>query len=348
MSKTILRINASSLVLSRCTLSWYRTIVQGYKPPHKPAKVVYGIASHKFIDVSCRSGGRIDLARDAALKSFRVPKISNAKMAHLEDENHFIGQCYNTWQNHIQTDQTFDLLSINRKCWWCRGNGVDDVDVEVGKSPVVTYCKYCEGTGERQEPATEVTFSIKYFEDENFIVYLEGTIDKIGQIRKGCFALGDYKFTSVWDKDSYLSSYEMAAPLRFYALSLKLMAEKYPDSMLGKIGATRVGAFIEGIFLKPKVTEITYERSDVFQYTDDDLGMFVTTLDNAIRRLMDSILSNSWHLKEGILNGTCDNKNKFGKCDYYIPCRAGKPEIEKVILARDFIQKPYDPLHHQD
>lgn len=338
MPKQILRVNASSLVLSRCTLAWYRTIVEGYKQPLLPARVVYGIASHKFVDVMFKSEGRMDLAVEAAKRSFLIPKITDRKATHLEDANHLIGQCHNTWHDYVQKDHGFEHLMLNSKCWWCDGTTL----IHDNK------CQYCNDTGERLQPATEVTFSIKYYEDEHFIIFLEGTIDKIGKIKNGCYAIGDYKFTSRWNKDEYLDEYEQSAPLRFYRFSLSLMAEKYPESILGQIGATRVGAFIDGIFLKPKTSEITYDRSTVYMFPDSDMDDFRFNLDGKLHHLMDAIRSNQWHHKEGIVNGTCINKNPYGKCDYYFPCKSGSPETEAILLKRDFVQKPYDPLHHND
>jgi len=338
--KQTIKINASSLILSRCVLQWHRVIVQGYKSKVEGASLRYGVAAHEFIDSMMKSKGRMDIAYVNALKEFDKPKIDKAPF--LSDRNHFIGLCNSLWVSYILKDKSFEILEIKSKCWWCGGQRWNGENALTSQEA----CSHCQGTGTRLQPATEVTFSIPYYEDEHFIILLEGTIDKIGKIVGGCYALGDWKFTSSYKVDEYLSEYETAAPIRFYAFALKLMHRMFPDSVLGQIGKTNIGMFIDGVFLKSKVMECTWQRSDVFQFTDADFDEFKVLLDAAIQKLLTAIRNNTWQQKEGFLNGNCNNANKYGKCSFYFPCKVNNPQISQMMLARDFVQREYDPLHH--
>ena len=337
--KIVVRINASSLVYSKCTKHWHLVIVDGYKEKVGKAAAIYGVAAHAYINTMFKTSGRIDLARKDALAAFNVPKNDNRQQKYLSDEKHLLGTCFNLWDDWIEKEKDFDHLMINSKCYWCDGEGKDSESGFV--------CTHCKGAGSTQQPATEVTFSILYYEDAFYEVWLEGTADKIGKIKNGCYAIGDYKTTSSSDDKEYLANYEMSAQLRFYVLSLKLMAEKYPDSILGQIGATRIGAFIDGVFVRSNTVNNTYARSTVYIFKDEDLAEFRVLLDNAIQKLLTAMTLGTQYRREGIFNGACEPK--FGsKCPFWFVCMSGSKEIEKLMLARDFKQKQYNPLKHND
>lgn len=343
MSKRIIKINASSLPLSKCIKSWVLTIIEGYKSPVQPANLIYGVAGHAFIDTMFKTDGRMDEAYNECRRAFNVPKYDIQRQMYLSSESHLFPTLLNYWTDYISKDSGFQLLQINSRCWWCDGKGYVD-----GETTPTEQCEHCAGTGSRMNPATEVTFSIKYYEDEQYEVWLEGTIDKIGKIKGGCYAIGDYKFTSTKDKKGYFADYQMSQQLRFYVLSLKLMGRMYPESVLGQIGQTRLGAFIDGIFLYPSAPDNEYGRSDVFAFTDDDLAEFQLLLDRAIKRLLDALTNNTWDVREGIFNGACKKSGYSQKCAFWFPCLTGNKEIEQLKLAKDFVKKTYDPLHHNE
>jgi hypothetical protein len=251
--------------------------------------------------------GDMALARDNALAAFRVPKIESPKALYLSDERHMIYTGFDVWNNYALTDESFDLL------------------------------KMPDG-----KPATEVTFSIPFYEDDIIQANICGTEDSIGTIRHGCHAIRDWKTTSHWDAQSYLEGYRMSHQLRFYVLSLKIMHRHFPDSVLGKIGGTKVGAFIDAIFLKDKASEMKVMRSAVFQFSDGDMTSFEQSLVRRLRQLSEAIADGSVMLKEGIVNNTCELK--YNKCPYYAVCAVQNPDIENLLLLKNFDKRPYDPL----
>lgn len=301
-------INSSSLKYTVCPLAWKRVAIDGNYEQITSAKIVYGSAVHKFIEQMYRTGS-LQTARDEALKTFRVPKIDDRKSAHMSDEKHLLNTCLDVWNNYAcRKDEQFELLQLP--------NG---------------------------QPAVEMTFSIPYFERGNFEVSLCGTIDKIGKFKNGMYAIGDWKTTSSYDSAKYLSSYRMSPQLRFYRFALTLMGRKHPESLLGKIGNSTVGCFIDGIFLKPKSIDNKCERSEVFQYNDMDT--FEGSLYKTVNALLDCVEQNQYP-KLGVVNGACEQR--YGKCQFYHACCADNDKIAEMILKRDFSQKPYDPLKRND
>lgn len=343
MNKVTLNLNASSLPYTNCIKRWYLTTVSGYRERQFGAALVYGLSIHKFVDLMYKTRGHTPTAREAMLRVFRQPKWDNKKSIHLSDERHLTITAYNLWEFYVQQDSTYDLLMINQKCWACNGSGVDDVDQEVGKSPVVTPCSKCEGTGNIVAPATEVDFSFKYYEDEFIIVNMCGTIDKVGKIRNGCGAVGDWKNTSDHNPDAYLEAYERSAQLRFYLLALKVMARLHPETILGQLGSQQCGAFIDGIFLRPKPMDNIYKRSEVYQYKG--LDIFESMLQDKIQKFSNAIRDGKQLQQEGLVNGACRG-GKYA-CPYVNVCANDGP-VEKLLLTRDFIQTPYDPLRFHD
>lgn len=323
-------------------LQWYRICIEGYKLPAQPAASIYGVATHKYIDTMYKTQ-RPDLARDACLLEFRKPKYDNRKSLHLSDEYHLLPTCMNLWEDYVKKDKEYYLIMLNQECPWC--GGVGSIESLLGETQFVP-CVHCSSLGTMLLPASEVTFEIEYYEDDFIKVILCGTIDGIGKITNGCYAVRDFKTASSGEQDEYLDNYEMSAQLRFYVFSLILMHRLHPQSPLGQIGGTRVGAFIDGVFIKPKVVNNEYVRSKVFQFPEDEMAEFEFNLNELIKKISKYIETGLWQKREGIVNGTC--KSGYRKCDFWFPCHTGNKQISDTLLKRDFIQKPYDPLHHND
>ena len=313
MSKVILKLNATGLKTSVCDYRAWLTMVQGYYSGTLSSKIIYGVALHKYFDTMYQERGHIGKARDAALKAFNRPMTHDKKAMHYSDSTHMLASAYDAWEFHISKDQEFQTIMLPD-----------------GK------------------PATEVTFSIGgYYEDEYLRVDLEGTIDRLGKITGGVYAINDFKSTGTWDQIGYLKKYALAQQMRFYILAIKLMAESDPESVLGQIGKTDIGYCIDGIFIKPKPCDNVYKRSEVFMVKD--LPEFRESLDSKIQdlsRMLARVREGKKPLKTGIVNGGCEGK--WGMCNFWNICKSQDPAIADMLLARDFKQKPYNPLAHNE
>jgi len=122
------------------------------------------------------------------------------------------------------------------------------------------------------------------------------------------------------------------------------MAALEPDSILGQIGKTNTGAFIDAIFIKPSLNDTSYGRSSVFTYRDSDLDAFRLTLDDQCKRLSQAIKT-GYLPQEGLVNGSCEGK--WGKCKFWNVCNSSE-DIAKVLLARDFKTRHFDPLNYNE
>lgn len=317
MSKINVNLDSTVLGTSACILNLKRSVLGeiengqptgGYREKLNGASMVYGIAVHKFIDTMYKTGGHYPTARTEAEKAFLIPKIENRKSAWLCDPKHLITTCFNLWTGFCETEGSFDLLLLGDK------------------------------------PATEITFSIPFYEDDIVVVNLCGTIDKVGKFKNGCYAIGDWKTTSQYDTDSYFTQYELSRQLRIYTLACSLMAQREPESTLGRIGATSMGSFIDAVFLKPKANDVVVRRSDVFQYSDGELETFKEVLLMKCQQLSMAIMINHFP-KEGILNGSCESK--WGKCKFWNCCK-NNDTVAQVLLKRDFVQWNFSPLNYNE
>lgn len=307
--KIEVNIDSTSLGDSSCILKWHRRVVDGYSSKLMGDSMVYGIAVHKFIDMMYKTSGIYPKAMAAAKDLFlRLPTISNPKKPWLRDPNHLTTTCYTVWSTYVEQEASFDVLML--------GEGA----------------------------ATEQTFSIPIYEDDYIIVRLTGTIDTLGKFKNGVFAIRDWKTTSSWDNKGYMQQYEMSRQLRIYTLACKLMAKLHPESALGKIGATKMGAFIDAIFLNAEANKTTFQRSEVHQYSDTEIDEIQMMLEDQCRKLSHAVKT-GYLPKEGIVNGTCDGK--YGKCMYWHVCKSN-PQVGALLLGRDFIQKPFNPLAYNE
>ena len=314
-----INIDSTSLGSSGCILNFKRTTfgelvdskldpLGAYKSTSS-SSMIYGVAVHKFIDTMYKTGGNFPIARDEALKCFHVKKTPpSERSSWLADHKHLISTCYNTWNEYVEKESSYDVLMLGDK------------------------------------PATEITFRIPFFEDEYVKIYLCGTIDTIGKFKNGCFAIRDWKTTSSYNKEDYMSSYRLSRQLRIYTLACKLEAASHPDSVLGRIGNTKMGAFIDGIFLKAKANDTEYMRGEVYQFSDDDLNATKLMIINFCQDLSLHVKHNHWP-KQGILNGSC--VGLYGRCRFWNVC-ASNDAVGNMLLARDFTRKYYDPLNFND
>jgi hypothetical protein len=310
MTKIEINIDSTSLGRSGCILHFYRHVVAGYTHKALGASLLYGIGVHKFIDVMFQTNGLYPKAMEKALEMFRLPAVEDKKKEWLRNEIHFRAVCFNFWEQWIKEDPNFEVI--------LKPNG---------------------------KPATEVTFSFKFYEDDYVIINLCGTIDSIGKFKNGCYAIRDFKTTASWNQPDYWKQYEMSRQLRLYTLACKIMAQREPDSVLGKIGAQKMGAFIDGIFLDPKANDTKFARSVVYQYGDNDIKQFEQLLVGVCKRI--SYATKTQELpKEGLVNGNCESKwsdGEKGKCDFWNVCKSNI-DVGNILLNRDFIRKPFNPL----
>lgn len=335
--KLVIETSSTALGYTHCIKAFSNTVVSGYWQPNG-SSAIYGVALHKYVDTMFRTNSNFRKASDAALKVFQVQKVSEDKYPWLDNHKHMLSTCFNTWTGYISEDKSFDRIIIKVKCFDCNGTGLIPVSETSG------ICNTCQGKGLIDGPATEVTFRIKIYEDDHIIVYLNGTIDSLGQIRNGCFAIGDFKTTKSWNKKEFLERFRLSRQLRVYVLACKLESQNHPDSILGKIGATRMGAFIDGIFLKPNSNDTEYQRSEVYQFREDDIAGTHKMILDFCKKLSDAIRLN-YFPKEGILHGTCIQYNK--ECKFAAIC-ANNETLGQVLLNKYFVKKKYDPLHYND
>ncbi len=321
MKKLEITIDSTSLGYSNCILNFHRTIVgsinqegeiEGGYRRIPSAAMIYGVAGHGYINAMFRSNCDIDYSQDIARQAFDVPKEEAKDPAtYLNDVRHLLTTCYYVWDTFISKDP-LELIQINR-------------DGKMG-------------------PATEINFKLLIYEDDFCVINLAGTMDALGKFIGGCYTINDLKFTRAWNKEEYLDDYELSRQLRIYVMACKLMADREPDSTIGKVGATKMGACISGIFLKPNPLNTEFKRSKVFLYSANDLADFS-------RQVLDFCARYSKHLqenyfpKEGILNGTCDGKWKH--CAFWNVCKS-PDNVGQIILKRDFKRKIWNPLCFND
>ena len=307
--QTEINLSSSALGHAGCMLNLHRTVVEGYKEKAMASRMVYGVGVHKFIEVMYKTGGHIPTAREEAIKAFTsIPIIDDRKSMHLSDVNHMHTVALFVWQLVVQKDTEFDILELNGK------------------------------------PAVEVTYSLPIFEDEVAKFNWCGTIDRLGKIRGGCYVIKDWKTTSSWNPKDYFTKFEMARQPRGYILALKMFAELYPDSALGKIGVTKIGAQFDGVFVKPAINDVKFGKSIVFQYEDYQIEE-LRTLIIAECKKMSLAIATAKYPKQGLVNGSCEGR--WGKCMFWNVCQ--QPDVvANFMLKRDFEVKKFNPLSYND
>lgn len=310
-TKRIIRINASALKKSACMLHYHYMAIDGYRKPINDVAIEFGSAIHVFTRTMFETEGNIGLAMHAAKDYFeKTPQELNPKKKYLTSTH---------------------LFKILPALWtWYQDQGDFDVLMTLDN-----------------KPAVEITFSNKYYEDDNFIVYLEGTLDMLGKFKGqyGSYAIGDWKSTSSWDWVEYLNSYRLSTQLMYYLFNLKLHAKETPDSMLAEIASKPVGMFVNAIFLNGEA-KTGFERSEIFYPSEFDLAEFERMLKEFITDLIYYLTMSIIPPRQGLLNGAC--YGTFGKCQFYNVCAQPDDIARAHILRNNYIQTEYLPLKNSE
>lgn len=313
-------LDASAFVKSACMLRLKHIVVDGYSDKLPFNDTLYGSAVHLFNATMCRSNGNFGESTAVTQALFARPKEIRDTKKHLT-EQHLLKTCFDYWQ-YFHPKDNFRVLTFDGK------------------------------------PCIEMDFKIKFYEDDDFIVYLTGTIDKFGQIMDGAYCVGDYKTHSLWSvnkngKDyvkyeiaKFFRKFELSLQMAFYVFCLKLKAKENPDSELARICQYPIGSFIDGIFLSSQ-EKTRFERSPVKMWYDHDMDMISRLVTAKMMSLLDilrveKLTGKPYTDLDGMICGACSEQQFL--CQFFDVC-AARDEIARGFLLKErFVQKEYNPL----
>jgi len=349
--KIIINLNASALKESACRLRLFRLVHQGWTGTGGLSNndIEYGSAFHLFMSEMKRTSGNYAHSLQAAEVRYSGEMRVKPAKKYLTT-SHLMRTCMDYWEQWVMKDEFVTLRQPECECEECGGSG-QITPKQLGESAddikPSLLCPYCSGTGRTRKPLVEVKFSYPYYCDDQFEVNLCGTIDDIAKHRAGCFALRDYKTTSVTAQEDYLHGYVLNPQLRFYGFYARLMARAYPESIWAEIARCGIHACIEGVFING-ADKREFKRSEVFPMRDADLDVFGRMLDKRIANLIEDIresLKGQRILPDGIISNSCTGI--FGGCKFFNVCSAPDVETGDMLLEKYFVQKPYNPLERE-
>lgn len=310
--KSKIRIDASALAKSSCMLRTKRIIFEGLRENKVYNDTAYGTAFHAFQKAMFKTNGDFGESAMSAKKEFIYTDI---RKKHL-DEHHLLKTCLDFWEQ-------FD--------------GANKFEVAV-----------LDG-----QPMVELQFEIPFYSDEQYDVVLTGTIDCFGKIPNGVYAIRDYKTHSLWSMSkkgssfieteikTYLSGFQLAVQLRFYAFCLKYLAKQNPGSELANICSKPIGMFIDAIFLS-STTDTQFRRSDIWIMKESEYDEMYVMLHKFIKDFIYSI-NMRIEYRDGIIHGSC-YEGKFS-CQYLNLCQNHtSPAIVNLIKQKDYTTVEYNPL----
>lgn len=316
------RLDASAARKSNCKLRLKRIVIEGLKDKVTYSDTLYGSAFHLFVKTMYSTGGDFAQGINVATLKFSEPCEVRSGKKHLTQE-HLIKTCVDYWNNFKKTDD-FETLMIDGKA------------------------------------AVEQDFDIPYYQEETedaiYQVNLSGTIDGIGKFPRGCYAFRDYKTHSLWavskegrgesyiqkEIAEYFKDFDLSCQLMFYAVSLLLLAQKNPETELGKLLSQPIASFINGIFLSG--TEPTrFARSQIRIYQKQELQDFQLVINGLAQQLVWLAKNPDYDNRDGIACGACVDDRY--DCEFKRLCiNHYDKSIRKLLVDQAFIQKQYNPL----
>lgn len=311
MSKKILKIDASLLKDSSCSLRTFYTLIGEVQEPLVSIDIQFGSAFHHFAATMRQTDGNFALAIKGAKEILARPCLMKPKKEYLADKIYLQGVCYNWW-DWAQESDNLELYKLDGQV------------------------------------LAEKNFAFKVYEDEFLIILLCGTIDMLGKVKNGCAAIADYKTTSFKDDKAYFIPYSLSVQLRTYYYAVQWHAKEYPSSIWADMIKQPFGCFIYGIFLEPPSSskQTRFLRSDLIQFNQADMEEYEMLLRSKIKQIVS--MYEAWRIntikpyREGIINGTCEQK--FGLCKYAPLCMATNETHQGHILRNNYVTRQYDPL----
>lgn len=302
MTKKILKLDATALSNSACLLRTKYFAVDGYRQKTS-VDIEYGKAFHIFAEQLERTNGDEPTAIKAAQDYFKQADFTKNPKKDWLNLSHLTLTCV----KYLERWKTDNFRTL--------------------KSPTTNT------------PLVELKFAIPLLSTPEYDVLLCGTIDRIGRVgNNGAFAICDYKTTSSWDFEQYLTSKRLSHQLMIYQKAIKWYALHKPDSIFASVNPCR--AFIEGIFLSgSKPTEI--HRSNLFEFSDSLMAELDRGLLAKTTQFIEFLQA---PYRDGILSDACTTA-KFGLCPYWKVCCAPDLVVGEMILKQDYIHKEYDPLN---
>lgn len=295
--KTIIRINASLIKSSSC--GRFLTLTHlGYSTKGIANDMVYGSAFHKFDEVYCITKDEKQ-ALIAGMEYFSNAEKSG-EMFYKDKKKHLNGP-------HL-------FLTMSRYL----------AEKKSGKDILNDYTVLTL----HGKVMVEQKFSLKVYEDEQYIVLLQGTIDKLAELHKGNFiCIPDWKTTSSWDVEDYFIGYKQSVQLRTYVYAVLKLAAQHPDREASKKVLQRGGvlrAFILGAFLK-QPQGVEFHRSEIFKFSQRDMVHYELMLNNLVKEIVYNVrqfdTTGNLPMEEGMMNGAC-NAPFGGVCKYFGACSA--------------------------
>lgn len=314
--KKIIKIDASLLSNSSCLLKMWLTTFKGFRKEAPSANIEQGSAIHKFIESyrlnkNLPEEKREEHATVEAIKYFsNVPKTYNNKNKYINEGTVLLG-C----KAFLKALKTYEPLS--------KFVILEDPETRI--------------------PLVEEKFAIPYYEDDEILILLCGTIDSIGYMEQTpeLLIIDDIK-SSAKSKlaiETELRSYELSLQLMIYRIAVEWLAKNKPDSVYARAG--KIGCRITGIFI-PATLEVEVKCSNVYYYDDKNIEQVKELIKKKVLELIPYLKGGgSFPLKEGILTGECKS---YGACQFAPVCKFGNEEDMQDILNAHYKVVEYDPL----
>lgn len=310
VDKITIKVDASALGLSSCSYRLKLLLVDGVHEKTHYNDTYFGSAFHSFTSKCAETGGNLALATMEAKKTFAFHNKVRDNKKHI-NELFLLKTCIDWWEQ-IGSNSDFQIL----------------LDAQ-GK------------------PCVEIYFEHIIYEDEKVRIILCGTIDKIGQIKGGCYSIADYKTNSLYGSAKYgipafFKKYELSGQMMFYLHNTYLKGKQEPNSIIGEICKYPLGYRIDGVFIDSKQKTI-FESSDVFIPSQEKKDEYAKLLNAKIQNIVKCVHEDYWPA-EGLITGAC-TEGKF-LCKYWQLCAARDATQRGHLIKANYVLKPYNPALH--
>lgn len=323
--KKIIYIDASSLKNDfLCDRKYLLHIIRGWTNQLRAAnyKAGYGTAFHAFVEQY--------YATPAAEREKKLESLVAVGLKSYEKYAPFID--YSS-PNEFRTPEHLEKTIRAYHARYQRGDSLVPLSYDI---PAGT------------KSLLETKFCIPWYEDENIIIYLTGTIDMICDYH-GRPIIVDHKTShqSPAYIPKFFEGFRMNIQTQFYVWIFKRLTgmDKYLPIMIN-------GIFIKLWTLKSREKKndfdgASFQRSQLIEYSPEEMEQFEDWLTDALAHI--KAIAKHFHNEEllGPPNYSACDKGFGGKCEFCAVCSEAR-SLQLKILHSKYQREQYSPLNFHD
>lgn len=175
----------------------------------------------------------------------------------------------------------------------------------------------------------------------SYVIILCGTLDMLAQDSSGVLWVVDYKSSRKWKVEDINADYEREMQFRFYMWNIVRHGASFlPLSAFNAATAGRIATQVVGVQVGSSKS-LYWHKCPPIMMNDGELAEFDELMDGVAEKILALTMLTDVATPNGKTNNACRY------CDFGALCYS-RTSVEVAAAERLFVQKTYNPQHHNE